>query len=120
MKLKLMLVALGLILAGCAVLGPRGRTAEVLAANEARQLALACFVWAGEHNGVLPANLDAVKDCTGLQKLDDFELCASGKLADIKQPAATVLVREKQVRPGGRRAVAYADGHAALTSTPQP
>ncbi len=118
--MKLMLMLVGLLLAGCTTPGPRGRVGGIVAAHEARQVALACFVWANEHQGQLPESLAVLKDYTGLQNLEAFELVAKGKLADLKEPAATVLVREKQASPGARRAVAYADGHADLISIPKP
>jgi len=120
MKRKLMMAVLAVLLAGCATLGTRSRTADILAANEARQLALACFVWATDHKGALPPNLDALKDLAPVKNVSAYELCASGKLADIKDPTTTVLLRERQVTLDGRRASAYADGHCELISVPQP
>jgi len=118
MSIKLMALIAVLLLAGCATMGPRSRTAEILAATDARQLALACCVWANDHNGVLPPNLAAVKDLAPVERAAAYELCASGKLADIKAPATTVLLREKQAIPGGRRATAFVDGHCELCSVP--
>ena len=119
MKLKMMLVAVALLLAGCATTGTRSRTADILAGSDAKQLALACFVWANDHNGALPNEIAALKELVTLKHLDSFELCAHGKLADIKEPATTVLVREKQAIPGSRRATAYADGHSELIAVPK-
>ena len=117
-KMLSQLVAV-LLLAGCATTGPRSRTADILAATDARQLALACCVWANDHDGVLPPNLAAVKDLAPVERATAYELCASGKLADIKDPATTVLLREKQAAPGGRRATAFVDGHCELIPGPQ-
>ena len=121
MKTKLLaLWVVGLLLAGCATWGTRSRTGDILAATDARQLALACCVWANDHHGVLPPDLAAVKDLATTPNREAFELCANGKLADIKAPATTLLLREKQATPGGHRAVAYADGHSELIPVPTP
>jgi len=120
MSIKLMALVVLLLLAGCATMGSRSRTADIIAGTDAKQLALACFVWANEHNGALPPDLAAIKDLATTQNLGAYELCASGKLADIKDPATTILLREKQATPGGHRAVAYADGHCELIPVPKP
>jgi hypothetical protein len=120
MKLKLMLLMALVMLSGCATPGLRGRTGDIVAANEARQLALACLAWAQEHQDVLPASLEAIKGRAAMTSVSAYELCTTGKLADIKDSAKTILIREKPAGPGARRAVAYADGHADLISTPQP
>jgi hypothetical protein len=122
MKLKYMLAlwSVVLLLAGCATMATRSRTEDIIAGTDAKQLALACFVWAGEHNGALPPDLDALRELATTQNREAFELCARGKLADIKNPAATILLREKQATPGGHRAVAYADGHSELIPVPTP
>ncbi len=120
MKLNMMLVALAMLLAGCATLGTRSRTADYLAATDTRQLALACFVWANDHQGALPPNLEAVKDLATVKNVAAYELCLGGQIADIKNPATTVLVRERQTARCGCRAVAYADGHSELIPVPKP
>lgn len=121
MKTKWMLTMLVvLLLAGCATLGTRSRTGDIIAGTDAKQLALACFVWANDHTGALPPNLAAIKDLATTKNMGAYELCASGKLADIKDPATTILLREKQATPGGHRAVAYADGHCELIPVPTP
>ena len=86
MKTKLMSLVVLLLLAGCATPGPRGRTGDILAGSDARQVALACFVWAIDHNDTLPTDLAALKGIATTGHLDRFELCAGGKLADIKAP----------------------------------
>lgn len=121
MKTKLLaLWVVALLLAGCATWGTRSRTGDILAATDARQLALACCVWANDHHGVLPPDLAAVKDLAPVARAAAYELCASGPLADIKDPATTVLLREKQATPGGHRALAFVDGHCALVAVPKP
>jgi uncharacterized protein YceK len=118
-KLLSLLIAV-LLLSGCATFGTRSRTADVLAATEARQLALACLVWANEHNGALPPDLAALKNHVTVTRVDAFELCASGQLAAIKDPATTILLREKRTARCGCRATAYADGHCELLPAPKP
>lgn len=120
MSIKLMALVVLLLLAGCASMGSRGRTGDIIAGSDAKQLALACLVWADAHNGALPPDLAAVKDLATTPNREAFELCANGKLADIKAPATTLLLREKQATPGGHRAVAYADGHSELIPVPTP
>ncbi|MCX7008256.1 MAG: hypothetical protein NTY53_13585 [Kiritimatiellaeota bacterium] len=105
---------LAVLLAGCATTGGRSRMADMAAANEVRQLAMACIIYANDHAGVLPAKLDALKDLDLIRDAGAYELVASGKLADIKDLATTVLVREKATASGGCQAVAYADGHIEL------
>ncbi len=41
----------------------------------------------------------------------DYELVLKGSLADVKDPATTVMIREKRVFTKGRRVAGYADGH---------
>jgi len=46
--------------------------------------------------------------------INDYELLVSGKLSDIKNPDSTVLVRRKNLLPGGTRIVEYVDGHSEI------
>jgi prepilin-type processing-associated H-X9-DG protein len=81
--------------------------------NEAHQLALDCRIFALDNDGNLPLSLSELKDTTrDTSTLDTFELVASGKLEDIKDPSRTILLQKKHLERGGKkRAVAYADGH---------
>jgi hypothetical protein len=101
----------------------RTKAQETKSLNDVRQIAVACIVYATEHEDQLPPTLDALtgagagtlpavptspfaKEGSG----PGYELVARGKLGEL--PADAVLVRQLDASRSGRRALAFADGHA--------
>lgn len=92
----------------------------------AKGWALAMHLYAGDNNGQLPRNFedaakylpaDAAK--TGDLAADQYELMLQGPLAEVKDPAKTILLREKleysiQLPDGMARAYAFVDGHSEI------
>jgi len=87
--------------------------------SDAKQAALACILFAADHQEQLPGDLEEVRpflhaDVTS----SEWELTWVGKLSTTSNPVTTVLLREKASRqsPDGQfyRAYAFADGHVEL------
>jgi len=82
-----------------------------------KQLALGCIMYAQDNDGMLPATQAALKPYVSTSyDPEAYELVASGKLTEIRQPARTVLIRQKARLSGGQQAVAFVDGHAEIIS----
>ena len=96
--------------------------------NYTRQWMLAFMLFAEENGGRLPGDFfQAQALYPGGEKIEDlspeqFEIVYSGKLSDIKEPARTIIIREREPRyaPDGRPAKAYgfADGHSEIHHPP--
>jgi serine/threonine protein kinase len=89
------------------------RNAEIAPLNNARQLALACLMYASDHTNQLPAKRDDVKGYGGIN-LDPskFTLVATGKLDQLPQPAdQAILFRTTTPDSKGRYVIGFADGH---------
>jgi prepilin-type processing-associated H-X9-DG protein len=96
-----------------------------------RQLAIACILYANDHESVLPFRLselypDYVADLAvfvcpvsgkevsraTIDAVSDYRLAIPGaNLGDIKEQQNTVMLVEKESRHGSGRNVAYVDGH---------
>ena len=117
-----------------AVFSAREKAMEVACAANLRQLSVACMMYANDHNDVLPSKLSelhpnyvpgtdifvcpvnrsgkAAKVVVDIDRDSDYQLMIPGqKLAEIKDPARTIMLLEKQPNHGGRANAAYADGH---------
>ncbi len=112
-----------------AVANARGAANQAACLNNVRQCTLACQMYAQEHDGTLPNSLDDAKKLLGNEASADkvlhcrqekgtaasYELVTPGKkLADMGQPAETIIVRETKANHRGKRAVGYADGHVEM------
>ncbi len=82
-----------------------------------KQLALGCIMYSQDNDGMLPATQAALKPYVSMSyDPEAYELVASGKWGDIRQPARSPLIRQRALLPDGRRAVAFADGHVEVIS----
>jgi len=93
--------------------------------NQAKQWALACIMFADDHQNQLPTNFDQMKTyVTGLSS-SNWEIVSGGSLSSSTNPRRvmlTILIREKESRPspdgGFVKAYAFIDGHAEMISSP--
>ncbi|HTB85783.1 MAG TPA: hypothetical protein VK742_19220 [Candidatus Sulfotelmatobacter sp.] len=115
--------------AGCGTLSKHAsRRVAVAKLNLARQGALVCIMYAGDHGGQYPPNLSATASYFNgnTNSLNDliagFDLVYSGADTNIIKPAETIVIRQKQAwqRGGGNwlKAYAFADGHAEIHASP--
>ena len=82
-----------------------------------KQLALGCHMYAGDNDGMLPAELTDLKPYVKEPyNPEAYDLVASGKLSEIVLPSKAILIRQKALLADGQQAVAFADGHAAIIS----
>jgi len=89
---------------------------ELSALKPMAALTLSCMTYAGRHKK-FPARLEDLKAAGYLApnfNLEPYELMVKGRPDDIRNPAETVILREKLLSDGGRRVVAYADSHIEL------
>jgi len=90
--------------------------------RKAMELALACHVYAGNHDGALPPSLADARPHfgEGLTKdrsfsIADYDLVASGKLQGFTRPSGEVImIRRKQPLSPGRYVVAFLDSHGEI------
>lgn len=108
-------------LTGCATLPFGSRASEAKELCKVKQVAIACQMFAADHNEMLPSKTaDLAPYLKGDFDLSQIELVASGSIADIKTPNTTVLLRSKTGLKAGRRAVAFIDGHCELVKVKRP
>jgi hypothetical protein len=94
--------------------------------NESKQWALAFMMFANDHRNQLPKSFDEVKKSKYVRgtSLSDsnLDVVSSGNLKNFKDPASTILLREKTSRKylDGKffRGYTFADGHAEMISSP--
>jgi hypothetical protein len=95
--------------------------------TDAKYVTLALFLHAEENNGIFPTTLDEIS--ARLRKLsadsgtpmtwtNQFELVMAGSREAIKNPASTILVREREAWPapngGWLKTYGFADGHSEI------
>jgi hypothetical protein len=91
--------------------------------NTVKQICVALVAFADEHQGRLPQSLDQL--ALGKQLLrcptaaanaaPSYEFLIPGaRLADIKKPSETVMVREINASHDGQRVVGFADAHVEV------
>ncbi len=120
-----------------AAAGHLAKAEEARVLNQIRQVALAARLFAQDHAGQLPMELEQLAPYLGAGfDLSQYELLARGKLADIHNPSAVIMVRSNRLFSGGamglpalpgnqasvqKRAVAFVDGHVSfIEQTPEP
>lgn len=102
-------------LTGCATLPGTSRAREAQELNTVKQVALACHMFAADHNEMLPSAMAQLSPYLGGDfNLNQVELVATGKIIDIVNPGSTVLLKSTSVSKAGKRAFAYVDGHYEL------
>ncbi len=111
---------------GPSIADARTEAQLALSQNNARQLAIACTMYAQEHDDALPGSFDDLLTAEMLVSSPlsspfgpgdgswDYELVLQGKISDYESPGTTVLIRDKYTSPDGRRAVVYLDGSAEV------
>jgi prepilin-type processing-associated H-X9-DG protein len=128
------LVQLAMMRVSPALFRAREKAHEAACMSNLKQLSIACIMYAQDHNDVLPAKLSdlhpeylsttdvflcpvnrsgkAAKAVADIDRDSDYELKIPGqKLGEIKDPARTIMILEKQPNHRGRRNAAFADGH---------
>jgi hypothetical protein len=118
MKLNTIILLLtgALLLAGCQSHSQILANQRIEAMQMCKHLALGCFCYAQDNDGMLPLEMSELKPY--VEKLfnpDDYDLTISGKISEIVMPSKAVLIRHKALI-GGQQAVAFADGHAEIIS----
>jgi hypothetical protein len=77
-----------------------------------------CRIFAQDHNNLLPENMDQLKPYASGLPDTDWEMVSGGSLNRIRNPGATILLREKEARQGPDgtfvKAYTFADGRARL------
>jgi prepilin-type processing-associated H-X9-DG protein len=120
-----------------AVIRAKENAQRAMCTNNMRQLAVACIMYANDHDGVLPSKLSDVYPAyvpdldlfvcpvhkgkkISKERIDaesDYKLLIPGKnLGEIERPAETVMISEKEPNHRGGRNAAYADGHVEWVS----
>ncbi len=89
--------------------------------NQAIQWGMAWRIFAQEHNNRLPESLAQLKDYGGGILDTNWEMVSGGDWGSIRNPSATILLREKESRhgPDGTfiKAYTFADGRAQLETS---
>jgi type II secretory pathway pseudopilin PulG len=109
-----------------AISAAKDKGQEVVAMNDARQIAMACMMYANDHDGKYPASLEELTanpsfDQTALHRpgSEGFDYYGAGKTeSKIENPSTTPLVAGKKANRQGRRPIGYADGHASIDVLP--
>jgi hypothetical protein len=93
--------------------------------TQAKQWALACIMFADDHQNQLPKDFKQLKTYAGSLSSANWEIVSGGNVSSFNNPSQTtltILLREKDSSrsPDGKffKAYAFADGHAELVSSP--
>jgi hypothetical protein len=106
-----------LLLAGCQSPLHIYAKQKVEAIETVKHLALGCFYYAQDNDGMLPLETNELKTYVEiLFNPDEYALAATGKISEVVFPSNTILIRHKALLPGGLQAVAFADGHTEIIS----
>lgn len=91
---------------------------SITRADQAKELALACILFAHAHGNQLPKNFEQFESTESKAGLADakWEIVSGGDVNSIANPGQTILLREKEARKsphgGFVKTYAFADGHA--------
>ena len=92
--------------------------------DQAKQWALACIMFADDHQNQLPKDFKQLKTLAGDLSSANWEIVSGGNVSSFNNPSQTtltILLREKDSSrsPDGKffKAYAFADGHAELISS---
>jgi hypothetical protein len=92
--------------------------------TQAKQWALACIMYADDHQNQLPKDFKQLKTLAGDLSSANWEIVSGGNVNSFNNPSQTtltILLREKESSrsPDGKffKAYAFADGHAELISS---
>jgi len=93
--------------------------------TQAKQWALACIMFAADHQNQLPKDFAQMKTYAGSLSSANWEIVSGGNLNSFNNSSKTmltILLREKESSrsPDGKfvKAYAFIDGHAELISSP--
>ena len=90
---------------------------KVEAMETVRHLALGCFYYAIDNDGMLPLETSELKTYVEIVfNPDEYALATTGKITEVVYPSNTILIRHKALLPDGQQAVAFVDGHAEIIS----
>ncbi|HEY5232460.1 MAG TPA: sigma-70 family RNA polymerase sigma factor [Verrucomicrobiae bacterium] len=99
------------------------RQESIARMNQSKQWALACIMFAADHQNQLPKNFEQLKPYVrgnGLSS-SNWEFVSGGNLHGFANVSKTILFREKELRPspGGKfaKVYAFADGHVEVISS---
>jgi RNA polymerase sigma factor (sigma-70 family) len=102
---------------------------SIVRMNQSKQWALACIMFADDHQNQLPKNFEQMKTYVPGLSSSNWEIVSGGNLSNDgslgnpRQVMLTILLREKESRPspdgGFVKAYAFIDGHAELISSPE-
>lgn len=96
--------------------------------NESKQLVLGLYMYAEDHQGVLPTDLHSTSNYWGNGEnginlhTNQFELVLQGTLTNIPNPSATIAVRSQSAFILNGKPVkvyGFADGHAQILREPE-
>ncbi len=89
--------------------------------SQAKQWALACIMFAADHQNQLPKDFAQMKIYARSLSSANWEIVSGGNVNSFKNPSQTILLREKDSSrsPDGQfyKAYAFADGHAEMISS---
>ena len=113
----ILLLACVMLPAGCQSPSQIQAGQRIEAMQMVKQLALGCHLYAQDNDGMLPLEMSELKPYVEiLFNPDEYDLVASGRLSEVVLPSKAILIRHKDLLPGGLQAVAFADGHAEIIS----
>jgi hypothetical protein len=89
--------------------------------NQSKQWALACIMFADDHQNQLPKNFDQMKTYVRGLSSSNWEIVSGGKLNNFVDTSKTILLQEKEPRPSpdGKflKIYALADGSVQLVAS---
>jgi len=90
--------------------------------NQAKQWAMGCLLFAGDHRNELPKSFEQLTPHVAGLSDSNWEIVSSGNLNSFADPSKTILLREKGSRqsPDGEfvKTYAFADGHVDELASP--
>lgn len=134
MKASILCILAALATVGCQ---QQQQADSIVCTNNVKQIFLACIMYADDHEGNLPTNLDATLPYLGVvstngtvpdlllcpaaqdRTVPSYKLMPLGNVSAVKYPGTTILIDETIPRHSGGRVVGYADGLCRTIPTQQ-
>lgn len=110
-----LLLTVVLLIAGCQNSSPIEENERFSSMRMLKRLALGCYMYAEDNNGMLPGTMTDLQSYV-IKAFDPkaYILVASGKLHEIENASQAILIRQEELLPDGKQAVAFVDGHAEI------